>query len=258
VPTPTPTPTPAPMPTPPTPSAPTEYGLQDLPNVSKSLMSEPPPKPSENTLTIEKPKDRKRLNIILLIVAIVVILIGAGITCYRTVPGFKEIVGGSISFSDGFDQVRARRAPQSIVIPSLPALDIMEGEEMKEEPKKVETPAVATPARPATTTATATAPTTQPATTIATQPPPARPTTTTAPATNLRYAVIGGAFAIKANADRFQADMKKEGFNSEIIFDNQRQLHLVTLGAFDTQERALKFKDEIRRTRQIGCWIYTR
>lgn len=75
----------------------------------------------------------------------------------------------------------------------------------------------------------------------------------------LRFSVIGGAFAVRTNAEDFLAQKRGEGYNAELIFDRNRQLHLVTLGSFTTRDEAVQFRNRVRTTTNItDAWIFAR
>ena len=75
----------------------------------------------------------------------------------------------------------------------------------------------------------------------------------------LQFAVIGGAFGIRTNAEAFLAQMRGAGYDAELIFDMGRQLHLVSLGSFRTQDEAIQFRNRVRTTTNItDAWIFTR
>ena len=75
----------------------------------------------------------------------------------------------------------------------------------------------------------------------------------------LQFAVIGGAFGIRTNAEAFLAQMRSAGYDAELIFDMGRQLHLVSLGSFRTQDEAIQFRNRVRTTTNItDAWIFTR
>ncbi|MCL2413104.1 MAG: SPOR domain-containing protein [Bacteroidales bacterium] len=78
----------------------------------------------------------------------------------------------------------------------------------------------------------------------------------------LQFAVIGGAFGIRTNAEAFLAQMRGQGYNAELIFDRGRQLHLVALGSFRTRNEAVEFRNRVRTSRNFpdapNAWIYER
>lgn len=79
------------------------------------------------------------------------------------------------------------------------------------------------------------------------------------PISQLQFAVIGGAFGIRTNAEAFLAQMRGQGYDAELIFDMGRQLHLISLGSFRTKNEAIQFRNRVRTTTDIrDAWIFTR
>ena len=77
--------------------------------------------------------------------------------------------------------------------------------------------------------------------------------------TQLRYAVIGGSFCDRANAEAFLTRMRNQGYNAELIFCSDIQRHRVALGSFKTREEAVEFMNRVRSTTRItNAWILTR
>ena len=58
-----------------------------------------------------------------------------------------------------------------------------------------------------------------------------------------RYHIIGGAFSVPSNAEKFVAHLKSLGFDAEII---ERKLQMVSYGSFATREEALQALEKIR------------
>ena len=237
-------------------NSPAEYGLEELPAVSEKAKKSKKretipntdtatPHTTETIVENTTPQSgmRKSTLIWLIVIAAIVVLTGAGIVCYRTVPGFKNFVDNSVESVRGGFQTGFRGEPRPIVIgtdtdaerlTAMPIDDDIFAEEPKSFPAGKSDAIAEQPTRPAT---------------RAEQPTRAAETQT--------FKVIGGAFSVKANAERFQAKMKKDGYaSSEVFFDNQKQLHYVALGAFDTEAKAIEFRDRVRRTKNIDCWIY--
>ena len=219
----------------------TEYGLEELPKVSetpKNLKKTPESpviaKPKNTNIEVavtNKPKSNKRWTIAIIIIAIIVVLAGAGIACYKTVPDFERFVDNCVNnckniFSNDQTAKPINLAPATNAENPVatPIDDDIFADDSKPE-SKPETQKTEQPAKPA------------------------------KEADHKAFKVIGGAFSIKANAERFHTKMKRDGYASELFFDNNRQLYYVTLGAFDTHEKALEFKERIRKTNNIDSWI---
>jgi len=67
------------------------------------------------------------------------------------------------------------------------------------------------------------------------------------------FHVIGGAFAIPTNAEKFVAKLKKLGYDAQII---DRKLHMVSYGKFSTRKEALEAMEKIRAV-QSDVWLMT-
>ncbi|MCL2416428.1 MAG: SPOR domain-containing protein [Bacteroidales bacterium] len=74
----------------------------------------------------------------------------------------------------------------------------------------------------------------------------------------LPYAVIGGSFCDRANAEAFLARMRSQGYNAELIFCNDIQRHRVALGSFRTRAEAVEFMNRVRATTITNAWILAR
>jgi len=66
-----------------------------------------------------------------------------------------------------------------------------------------------------------------------------------------RFHIIGGAFAISENAEKFVARLKELGYDAQII---DKKLHMVSYGSFATHEEAFEAMGKIR-TVQNDVWL---
>jgi nucleoid DNA-binding protein len=225
-----------------------EYGLEGFPkqNTSTGSAFEKTEKPIEKTQSGKQKMDPMMLWAI--IGAAVILLVGSVIATYHTNPKFRFWVAVQTykmqsSFKEGYESARKQKAQPIVIIPVTPEVEeIFEDEIFDQIPQQpsetVEKPEVAQTKQPEKKSAQPTPSTQKPAT------------------SQLPFKVIGGAFGIKTNADNFSAEMKQEGYQVEVIFDRQRQMHLVSLGAFRTMDEALEFKAKIRTTKGIGTWVF--
>jgi hypothetical protein len=67
------------------------------------------------------------------------------------------------------------------------------------------------------------------------------------------FHIIGGAFAIYANAEKFVAKLKTLGYDAQIV---EKKLHIVSYGSFSTREEANIAVEKIR-TVQNDVWMMT-
>jgi cell division septation protein DedD len=236
-----------------------EYGLEEQPKTLNEKLRTPEvvvkerEKTPEHTTTVAQPnfytkqttainkqKSNKRWIVFIIIIAILVVLVGGGIACYKTVPKFEQFVDRQISsFRDGYNSTRTQTAkpiiigtdtdPENLTAKSIDNDVLVEDAQIEIEAsmqQPIKAPSVIQSQQPAKETE------------------------------HRTFKVIGGAFSVKANAERFHARMKKDGYSSELFFDNNKQLYYVTLGAFSTEAEALEFKEKTRRTSNIESWIY--
>ncbi len=68
-----------------------------------------------------------------------------------------------------------------------------------------------------------------------------------------RFQIIGGAFSVIENAEKFVKKLKKLGYNAQII---DKKLHMVSYGSFATREEALQAIEKIRAV-QNDVWLMT-
>jgi len=219
-------------------AAPKEYGLDELPKVKE---------PKKINQSNEKPPSEKQpMNKAVLwsiIGAIVIILIGVAIVTFDK-ESFRE------SFQKGYISARKQTAAPIVNAPAITEIadEIFDEEYFVETPQPAQEQPSEIRSKPEVIQGNQTV--TQPARPAQTQPAQAT--------SQLPFAVIGGAFGVKGNADRFATQMRNEGFTVEVIFDRDKQLHLVSLGTFRTMNEALEFKERIRTTKDIACWVFRR
>lgn len=68
---------------------------------------------------------------------------------------------------------------------------------------------------------------------------------------NGHFHIIGGAFSVAENAEKFVAKLKKLGYDARII---DKKLHMVSYGSFSTREEALEAMEKIRAL-QTDVWL---
>lgn len=69
-----------------------------------------------------------------------------------------------------------------------------------------------------------------------------------------RFHVVGGAFAIPENAERFVKKLVKDGYNASVLDKKGNALRFVSYGGFATKEEALQALDKIRSVQQ-DAWL---
>ncbi|MDR2907499.1 MAG: SPOR domain-containing protein [Bacteroidales bacterium] len=199
-----------------------EYGMADLPAPSQMPRAEKPALFANETL--------KKWMPWIITAATVVVLVGASIACYQTIPQFRNWTDKTCeNITKGISGKKSQ--PEPIIIASQDEVITYDAPPADEDFEEN----VTSPSKFASS-ETAKAPKEQAKKESA-------------------YRVIGGSFAIKTNAEKFHSKMKTEGYASEMIFDNAKQMYYVTLGSFNTMNKAVEFKDRIRKTKGMDCWI---
>ncbi len=73
-------------------------------------------------------------------------------------------------------------------------------------------------------------------------------------ATGNNYHIIGAAFGVKGNADRYVSTMIGKGYSARIIGQNN-ELYYVSIESFKTKKEALKRLDEVS-DEFVRAWVY--
>lgn len=74
----------------------------------------------------------------------------------------------------------------------------------------------------------------------------------------LKFNVIIGSFKVPTNADSWQQEVNKMGFNSTKIIDSDNGFKLVSIGAFETYSKAFAQIGKINEGKEepIELWVY--
>lgn len=216
---------------------PHEYGLEDFPEKSKTIAAHESESKKQPLLA----KQSNSMIIWLIAAASLIVLLGGGFAAYKMNPRFAFWIEG-VRYNLNRSFSSSQKAPEPIALGQDDFLN--EGFESSEQ--MLEEDPIADPQE--------LAPQEQP---ISKSEVIANSAETAKKTTLQKYKVVGGSFAIKNNAEKFSAQMKKDGFAAQLVFDEQKKLYYVILNAFDTLKKALDYKEEIRTSRAIGCWIYT-
>ena len=73
------------------------------------------------------------------------------------------------------------------------------------------------------------------------------------------YHVIGGAFAVESNADRYLTQLYQKGFSSaQKLAPNSYGLHMVALGSRVDRSEAIDFLRQVQRTEVADAWLLKR
>ena len=73
------------------------------------------------------------------------------------------------------------------------------------------------------------------------------------------YHIIGGAFAVESNADRYLIELQQKGFASaQKLAPNSYGLHMVALGSRVDRTEAIGFLRQVQRTEIADAWMLKR
>jgi cell division protein FtsN len=88
--------------------------------------------------------------------------------------------------------------------------------------------------------------------------PEPRPAPAPAPleaAQEVRFMIVGGAFAVEENAQKLAQLLSREGFDTSLHFQTHNQLTVVSLGGYATEAEARKALNRARRQGQDKAWL---
>ena len=70
------------------------------------------------------------------------------------------------------------------------------------------------------------------------------------------YHIIGGAFSVESNADRYLKELQQKGFvSAQKIAPNSYGLHMVALGSRVDRSEAIDFLRQVQRTEIADAWL---
>jgi hypothetical protein len=73
------------------------------------------------------------------------------------------------------------------------------------------------------------------------------------------YHIIGGAFAVESNADRYLSQLKQKGFvTAQKLAPNSYGLYMVTFGNRTDRQEAIDFLRQVQRTEIVDAWMLKR
>ena len=73
------------------------------------------------------------------------------------------------------------------------------------------------------------------------------------------YHIIGGAFAVESNADRYLTELQQKGFvSAQKLAPNSYGLHMVALGSRTDRTDAIDFLRQVQRTEIADAWMLKR
>ena len=71
-----------------------------------------------------------------------------------------------------------------------------------------------------------------------------------------RFHVIGGCFEVKTNAKNLMSRLKRKGFNPQMVGKNNRGLHRVAYGSYETRKEAKKALRSIKKNHMKSAWLF--
>lgn len=75
---------------------------------------------------------------------------------------------------------------------------------------------------------------------------------------NLKFFIIGGSFIVQSNADRFNAGLEEEGFDSRILFHPKSRFNFVAYKGFSRFDEAVTYLKSVREDLNSEAWLFTK
>jgi len=72
---------------------------------------------------------------------------------------------------------------------------------------------------------------------------------------SLPYHIIAGSFLVSGNADRQKSQLENMGFSPQIVKPDDSRFYMVSLGSYDTLQKATEVMDSLRNTTDIQLWV---
>jgi cell division septation protein DedD len=71
---------------------------------------------------------------------------------------------------------------------------------------------------------------------------------------SVRFALIGGAFKVKENANKFLTQLKADGFDAQLV-QGTSSIHMVAYGIYDSRQEAARAMENVRAAEGKSAWI---
>ena len=71
----------------------------------------------------------------------------------------------------------------------------------------------------------------------------------------VKFQIVGGAFGVKANAEKLAASMRKEGFEATLHYQSHNGLTAVSMGGYATESEAREALAEARARGHQKAWL---
>ncbi len=75
---------------------------------------------------------------------------------------------------------------------------------------------------------------------------------------NGRFYIIAGAFGLEENAIKLYRQLKSEGYNAELLGQNRRKLHLVSIKSFNNKDLAQQELHKVHNNGYSAAWLLER
>lgn len=73
------------------------------------------------------------------------------------------------------------------------------------------------------------------------------------------YSVVVGSFGVQANAERQQADLKRTGYDAQIVLNPTNNMYRVVASTFNDKSQAIQSRDQLRQSVNSDAWLlYTK
>lgn len=69
------------------------------------------------------------------------------------------------------------------------------------------------------------------------------------------FSVVVGSFSLKANAEGLYNTLKSAGYDSQIVFNNDRKMYRVVAATFVDKAGAVKSRNELRAGKYPDAWL---
>ena len=69
------------------------------------------------------------------------------------------------------------------------------------------------------------------------------------------YSVVVGSFSLKANAEGLASTLKSAGYDSQIVFNSERNMYRVVAATFVDKAGAVKSRNQLRAGKYPDAWL---
>lgn len=69
------------------------------------------------------------------------------------------------------------------------------------------------------------------------------------------YSVVVGSFSLKANAEGLASTLKSAGYDSQVVFNSERNMYRVVASTFADKTGAVKSRNQLRAGKYPDAWL---